>query len=273
MIAVANASQVLESVHRVKAGAADFRTNLFSAQSTLDAWIARGELFSATGDGVSLFLKRDRGFWRLYFCARDLRALQGEVSLLPAIRTERMVTDLIGKEGSIDSLVAALEPAGFKPYMRMVRMSQMDRPEAEEGTLDARVAFAEPADCRALLALIERFFDPLRGHFLTEDEMSAAVAGRQVLVTRINGALAGLLLFETRGLTSTMQYWLVVEGVRDQRVGSSMIRRYFGSQPGVRRFMVWVAADNHDAIRKYGHYGYVPDGLVDEILVNEMIPT
>ncbi len=50
-----------------------------------------------------------------------------------------------------------------------------------------------------------------------------------------------------------------------------LMRHYLESHGGVRRFTLWVAAVNQNAIEKYRHYGYAPDGLVDQVLVNEMI--
>jgi hypothetical protein len=55
------------------------------------------------------------------------------------------------------------------------------------------------------------------------------------------------------------------------RFGAALMRRYFASQDAVKRFILWVAADNDNAIKKYEHYGYVADGLVDLVLANEMI--
>jgi len=89
--------------------------------------------------------------------------------------------------------------------------------------------------------------------------------------SRIAGALAGLLLFERRGVTSTVRHWLVDAAVRHRGVGGALMRRYFEGQRGVRRFLLWVAFDNEDAIRKYRHYGYAPDGLIDIVLVNDMV--
>src|SRR5262245_2270090 len=127
MIAVTSTSHVFEAVQRAKAAATDFCTNFLPAQVTLDAWIGRRELFSETGERATFFLRRDRRFWHLYFCARDLVSLQRELSLLPMIRSEPVVADLIGNDGSFDGLLMAVEPAGFRPYTRMVRQTRAAR--------------------------------------------------------------------------------------------------------------------------------------------------
>jgi hypothetical protein len=102
-------------------------------------------------------------------------------------------------------------------------------------------------------------------------EIEEALTARQILALKCDGALAALLFFETQGFTSTVRYWVVAERFRSNRFGATLIRHYFASHPAVRRFILWVTADNENAVQKYRHYGYAPDGLVDYVLVNEMI--
>ena len=83
--------------------------------------------------------------------------------------------------------------------------------------------------------------------------------------------LAGLLFFETQGVTSTIRYWVVAEKFRTLRYGSALMRAYFAAQAAIQRFNLWVIADNQPAILRYQHYGYASDKLVDHVLVNKMI--
>jgi ribosomal protein S18 acetylase RimI-like enzyme len=91
-------------------------------------------------------------------------------------------------------------------------------------------------------------------------------------VVKRDGVLAGLLFFETHGLASTVRFWVVAEEFRALHVGSALMSNYFRSQDTVRRFTLWVNACNTNAIQKYRHYGYEPDGLVDHVLTNQEIP-
>jgi hypothetical protein len=103
-------------------------------------------------------------------------------------------------------------------------------------------------------------------------EIEAAVQAHQILVAKHEGALAGLLHFETQGVTSTLRFWAVADEFRALKFGSALIRQYFAVNSAVKRFNLWVAADNVNAVQKYGHYGYTPDGLVDYVLANELVP-
>jgi GNAT superfamily N-acetyltransferase len=84
--------------------------------------------------------------------------------------------------------------------------------------------------------------------------------------------LAAMLFFETQGFTSTVRYWVVSDKFQSRGFGSALMRHYFTLQSAVRRFILWVTIDNENALQKYRHYGYTPDGLVDHVLVNSLIP-
>src|SRR5262249_62351967 len=113
----------------------------------------------------------------------------------------------------------------------------------------------------------DRFADQLP----TPYEIEAAITARQIFIIKQNGEIAALLFFETQGLTSTIRYWLVASQFHSRGFGSALIRHYFVTPPAVRRFMLWVTATNENAIQKYQHYGYKPDGLVDHVLVAEFV--
>jgi ribosomal protein S18 acetylase RimI-like enzyme len=83
--------------------------------------------------------------------------------------------------------------------------------------------------------------------------------------------LAAILFFETQGFTSILRYWAVAERFRSRRFGAAVMRHYLAMHSAVRRFLLWVVAANDNAVRKYQHYGYAPDGLLDQVLVNELV--
>ena len=130
---------------------------------------------------------------------------------------------------------------------------------------------ADKTDCQAIRNLLECSFDRYADQLPELYEIEAAIAARQVLVVQCEGTLAALLFFETQGFTSTVRYWVVDQRFRSRRFGSAVMRHYLAAQSAVRRFILWVTADNENAVLKYRHYGYAPDGLIDHVLVNAMI--
>ncbi len=271
MTPVTASSQVFDAIQKAKTGASAFCTNFFPVQAKLDAWIKHGELFVEARDGAVFFFRREQNFWHWYFCAGDAAALRRETQISPALKTEAVVTDLVGKAGTMDELLKAVEAGGFRPYSRLVRLARVAQTEAETAAGENPVVWAEKHDVDGVLKLIESAFDRYADQVPTVYELEAAIEAKQILVIRAAQGLAALLFFETQGVTSTVRYWVVGEQYRANRYGSALIRYYFASQKAVRRFVLWVTAANENAVEKYHHYGYSSDGLIDHVLVNDMI--
>jgi hypothetical protein len=264
--------EVFEAMQRAKTGGAAFCTNFFPVPGRLQGWIEHGELLGEWREGLALFLRRDRDFWHLYFCAANATALGSAMSEVPALKSKRVAVDLVGKDGTLGGMLDAAESAGFRRYSRLVRLARAGGPEQPGASAgEAEVARAEQSDVPAIVELLEGCFDRYADQLPTVYEIEAAVAARQILAVRWEGALAALLFFDTQGVTSTVRFWVVAERFRSKRFGGALIRHYFATHPNVRRFILWVTADNENAVEKYRHYGYGPDGLVDHVLVNSKI--
>jgi hypothetical protein len=151
----------------------------------------------------------------------------------------------------------------------MARSSQAGLPPVTADGL--QVIYADAADRKGILELLDASFDPRADQLPTLPEIDTAIESRQMLAIKSNGAMAALLFFETQGFTSTIRYWVVAEQFRSRRCGGALMRYYLETQSAVRRFILWVVADNANAVQKYQHYGYAADGLVDQVLVNNLI--
>jgi ribosomal protein S18 acetylase RimI-like enzyme len=271
MTPIQTPGEVFDAIQRAKAGATAFCTNFFPVESKLRGWINHGELFVELRDGATFFFRKDRDFLRFYFCAADVAVLQREIAASPGLKTERVITDLVGNEPAVNEMLAALEPAGFRRHTQLQRLVRTG--PAESATDGPQVGFAEKADGRAVLGLIENAFDRYGEQLPMLYEIELAIEGRQILAARSDGELAGLLFFETQGLASAVRFWAVAEKFRDLKTGSALIRHYFKIHDSVRRFTLWVNAGNENAIRKYRHFGYAPDGLTDHVLASRLIST
>jgi GNAT superfamily N-acetyltransferase len=270
---VESTSEVGEAVNRAKTDSFGYCSNFFPSTRKLQSWITHGDLFCDQRDGVALFLRRDRDFWHLYFCAANPTFLQRAVTALPMLKIEPVVLDLIGKESALAEMVGLFEDAGFRFYNRLFRMARTVPTVTPSVNVapDSRVVVPDKTDCQPILDLLLRSFDCRAEQIPMLYEIEAAVEGRQIRVARCAGTLAGLLFFETQGMTSTLRYWLIAPEFRSQRFGSGLMHRYFAEHPVVRRFLLWVVASNTNAIGKYEHYGFAPEGLVDYVLANEKI--
>jgi ribosomal protein S18 acetylase RimI-like enzyme len=267
---VLSVTEVLEGMQRAKARASNYSTNFFPTEKRLQEWVTRRELQQSGSGEVVFYLRRDRDFWHLYHCAGNAAALEERLGSLPESEGEKLVVDLVGKGDSQAELTGIYSRVGFRLHGRLLRLAFAPK-EPPVLPVATGVEFASGPDAPEIVELLERHFDKYAEQIPLAHEIEAAVSMRQVLVVKWEEALAGLLFFETQGVTSTLRFWAVAEKFRELKVGSKLMRHYLASQSGVKRFVLWVADQNLGAIQKYQHYGYAPDGLVDEILVNRQI--
>jgi hypothetical protein len=272
--AINEVSHVFDAIQRSKAGAAAFCTNFFPVQAKIQSWIDEKFLFAEDRGQTVFFFRRDRDFWHWYYCAPDPASLQRALTESTSLKSEPLVLDLIGNEVGLEEILRVLEGAGFRRYSRLVRLGRAAAPVSQDSAPgEHAVTVASKADRDSVLDLINRSFDPYADQIPGAQEIELALQNAQILAVKPEGRLAALLYFETQGFTSTVRYWVVAESFRSHRFGAALIRHYFAMHAAVRRFVLWVTAANENAIQKYAHYGYAPDGLVDHVLVNQLIPS
>ena len=280
MTSVRTVGEVFEAIQQAKTAATAFTTNFFPVQAKLQSWIDRSELLGEFRNGVASFLRKDRNFCHYYFAAGNPPQLERELGNIPQLKSEPVVMDVVGSESVLTDLLRAIESAGFRRYARLVRLARPHaaslssaQPPNPNSSPAPAVLRAESTDSEAILRLLESSFNPYADQLPELYEIEEAISRQQILTVKISAALAALLYFETQGVTSTVRYWAVAEQFRALRLGSVLMRHYFSAQQAVRRFVLWVTAANETALQKYQHYGYAPDGLVDHVLANPLIPS
>jgi len=269
MALITSVEQVFEGIQRAKGGASAFCTNFFPVRDKIKIWLEHHELRGEIRDGAALFLRKDNKCSHVYFCAGSPALLNAELAKVEELKREPVTADLIGNEEGLEMLSGALKQSGFRHYSRLMRLARMA--QSEVISQQNQVDLAEPTDAPAIIELLEAAFDPYADQLPMRYEIDSAIANRQIFTIKHAGHLAALLFFETQGLTSSIRYWAVAGRFRAHGYGSALIRHYFLAHNTVSRFILWVTAKNENAVQKYQHYGYAPDGLVDEVLVNEII--
>ena len=245
-------------------------TNFYPVPAKLQRSIERGELFSMTAGKVLFVLRRDRDFLHLSYVARSAADLAAAVAELAAGMHETVTVDVLGKRAQIDEIAALFERAGFHGHCTLHRMTKTTTGDAPPAPPDPEVVFASGDDAAVLAGMLEAELDRFAEQIPDEDEMRRAAMDRKILIVRSGspvGSIAGLLVFEVAGQSSLLRHWVVDAAHRDRRVGARLMRRYLGDCTGVRRFVLWVISDNDNAIDRYKHYGYQPDGLIDQVLI------
>lgn len=267
---VACAREIAEALHRVKVEPSEYVTNLYATPAILASWIEAGELDSHEAAGCLLLFRRDLGFRRLYFAARSRQDLAGYLRD-PDMdwRAETVTSDLVGRPLDVAPSVGAFAGAGFARYTTLIRMARVGLAPAPNEPTDPNVSFARPDEERIVHGFFENLLDRYSEQTPSLREIREAIADEKVLIVRREGHLAGALCYATTGVTTTLRYWFVAIAHQNRGVGAALMRRLLWLSRESRRIVLWVMADNHDAITKYEHYGFRRDGLVDEVMLRK----
>lgn len=241
-------------------------TNFYPVPDKLQRSVDRGELFSVSAGGVLFVLRRDRDFLHVSYVASKTADLAAALAEVAARVPGTLTVDVIAPGERIAELAAPVRAAGFADLLTLTRMTKLGEAAALAAD-DAEVVLADQADGAALAGMLETALDRHAEQIPDADEMARAAAERKVLIVRADAAIAGLLFYEKTGQASLLRHWLVDPAYRDRRVGARLMRRYFADCAEVRRFVLWVISDNHNAIDRYRHYGYAQDGLIDQVLI------
>jgi GNAT superfamily N-acetyltransferase len=273
---------VYEQMDRARR-AGPLMTNFYPVPDKLQRSVERAELFSMTAGNVLFVLRRDRDFLHLSYVASSAAELAPALREVVASITETITVDVLGRRDHVAPIAELFAQAGFRGQCTLERMTRGTKAgQAEPGAQPVPPAAADPAvvlagegDGAALAGMLETALDRFSEQIPDADEMAKAAAERKVLIIRSGirsgigsgDTIAGMLFSEITGQSSLLRHWLVDPAFRDQRIGARLMRRYFADCKDVRRFLLWVISDNHNAIDRYRHYGYQQDGLIDQVLI------
>ncbi len=256
----------LEKIKGLKKG---LLTNFFLDAARTQLWLNLGLVRSAEiGETVFLF-RRNQGFWNLFFISTSLESLEKDLDTLQSDNTnEVFVVDLLGKE-EILSVRDTFFRLGFKEYTALFRMSRTADLPAGKDVPDERLVYADSEDAAAILSLFQEHFDPLCEQVPLQEEISAWIGQKQLIVYRGDKrGIGGFLIFEQTGKTSYLRYWFVHPDHREKGIGSKLIYRFFRESDSSKRQLFWVIGTNRNAIKRYEHYGFEKEPFYDYILIN-----
>jgi GNAT superfamily N-acetyltransferase len=262
--------QSIKSVRDLKKG---FLTNFFPDPAKTGLWMDNGLLFTAQFQETTFFFRKETGFYHLYFCSSSANSLCNALtSLLQQSQDTLYTIDLIGNRADMAELGDGIVSTGFFPYTSLVRMSRMisvsDAPPIA-GNLN--LAEARPDDAGEVLDLLQQYFDPLAENLPLMAEIESWIKAGQVAVFRETDTIQGFLIYEILGVTSYLRYWFVHPDHREKKIGSILIQEFFRRCSRTKRQLFWVIQSNENAIKRYIHYGFLPENLVDNIYTNTNI--
>lgn len=264
MSKVRSSDALMEAIGRVRRTGNLSATTFFALPHQVDCWMSRGSLEYSASEHCVLVFRRTSDFLRVYHVATDRESLRAALSTLDCQDT--FVADLVGKEEDT-ATATCYEQCGFVEHAVLIRMSRTAVNGAPLADCAQKAVFAEVKDVAAVSRFFCQLLDPLVDQIPDEEDLQTAAANGRLLIVRGAGKVGGVLMFETNGPATHLRYWYVDPSMRNLRVGAQLMAHFLHLSRASRRIVLWVKADNTNAIAKYEHYGFRQEALVDRIMV------
>ncbi|MFR3329457.1 MAG: GNAT family N-acetyltransferase [Odoribacter splanchnicus] len=263
MVQVCNYSELLRLIASVRDLRQGFLTNFYPDEIKHNIWIRYGVLYYEWIDSVLFLFKENSNFRNLFYCAPSQYQL---ANALQEIKNDKCtITDLVGKKEQCQQLELFFLHAGFINYSKLVRMSRMTS-QSNFSMPDRLSRVAEIKETDEIVDLLQKYFDPRAEQIPFLEEICSLIKQGNVIVRTDREKIIGFLIYELTKSTLYLRYWFVHPDYRDQKVGSSLMSRFFYEGRETRRQLFWVICNNENAIKRYRHYGFETENLYDQIL-------
>jgi ribosomal protein S18 acetylase RimI-like enzyme len=267
MIAIKDRKNVYDIIASIKKGSNDFITNFYPDDEKLNYWIDKQIFFFKYFANTVFFFRKDRDFYHLYFCSKNLINLSVDLKIINNQFSEIFVSDCIGTEPLVEKLVAIFEECGFKKYVKYNRMKKFIYFNDLLPPVNQEVSFARLEDSLIIFDLFESNFDRFAEQLPTIEELEISITKNEVFILKDNSNIAGVLIRKMTSKSSLLMFFLVKIEYRNKKVGSKLLSYYFNECKN-KRIIMWVLSNNKNAIDIYKHYGFSFDILNDQIMIN-----
>lgn len=272
MTTIISITEILNLLREVKNYRKDYLTNFYIETEKFELLINHRLIeFVKLGETV-FFCKRNLKFKNLYFCTTGIDALREDLAHFMKLHPgETFLADLIGKLKDVTVLENVFRCHDFYRYASLVRMSQTNHMAGNGIISNENISFADRLKAKEVNDLLNKYFDPYAEQLPLKEELYKLSDHNRVIVYSEDNEIKGFIIFELSGKTSYLRYWFVHPEYREKKIGSRLLRRYFDESISAKRKLFWVIESNSNAIKRYEHYGFEREDLLDHILINKDI--
>lgn len=257
-----SAEELYDAVAEIRNLKRGFVTNFYPDVRKHTLWTARGDMFCERIGDTWFFVKKNGDFLNLFYNTTDTQTLTADLNRFCRLYPNNsIVIDVVTGKAQAPSQRELFQEAGFEEIASLVRMS---RATVLEPKADADgIAFADTADALQVYELLCRYFDPQTEQIPYPEELEELARENHILIASGEKGIKGFVVFEKNKTTQYLRYWFVLPEYRDQKVGGTLLRRFFYEGNDTRRQIFWVMRSNDNAIVRYRHYGFDEEPLLD----------
>lgn len=221
-----------------------------------------------TGE-VFLAQEKENELQRLYFAASNYEALCEALEEIVGAAVEPLCCNVVAGESRISALLEVFRCAGFSAHFPLIRLTRMPQDifaaNLDSATVPVTLRTAGTEDAEKIAKMFTEVFDPFSEPVPNTKEIVAAALSSEILLAAANEQLQGVLWTERRGQVATVRFWAVMPSAAGKGVASKLMRNLLEESPK-RLTRLWVLEKNENAITRYRHYGFQPDGMRTEVM-------
>lgn len=256
--------QIQNFVRQIRELRQGFVTNFYWDDNKHPYWIAEGSLVYEQSSNCVLMVRHSDGFDNLFYIATTFDALGEFFNKLQFIGT--LVIDVVCKgEGTAEQ--ETFISLGFEKYQHLYRMSHVGSIVGSDWMQDPRVKYGEKTDVAFVYNAMQKNFDPLAEQLPSMKELEDYAERKQLLVIKEGDSLCGFLIFEIMGVTWYLRYWYTSPNYRNNGIGAGLMRTSLIYGIESKRQILWVIANNENAIKRYEHYGFKKENMNDLVMI------
>jgi ribosomal protein S18 acetylase RimI-like enzyme len=270
MIPILAHNEVSELKQKITALKRGFSTNFFLDIQKINLLILNKRFFYREINDTLFFFKDSGDFINLYYITTTTENLKQSLQVLQSENNEiTYIIDLVEKKNNIDSLRKVFLDSGFYQYTLLVRMNRMVYNPEFEFQKNKNIKFANQEKGIEVYNLLQNYFDTFAEQLPIIEEIELLVAKKSIFIYLEEDKIVGFIIFELMGITSYLRYWFVHPDYRDKKIGSALLNTFFELSKNTKRQLFWVIESNDNAIKRYEHFGFAKEDLLDCVMINK----
>jgi len=258
--------ELIDKINSLKRRNKNIVTNAFFTTQQLQSMIDSNEATIKISDDAVVILAEEERLVRLYFYAAAFNLLKQISNMLPSRTSKAIITDVVGRNPQAEKLACELQKLNFCKQNELIRMNRLPL-EFTEITV-SNVIVATPEKGNEIMNILYDEFDVYTSHLPTEEKILKSITNKEITIVIQQEKIVGFAYFETLGERVKYLYQIVVDkNFRGKGIADSLLTYTFEHSSKDTSFQLWVEANNQRAISKYQKYNFVPNGLVDYIML------
>ena len=250
-----------------------FVTNFYLDEEKHAAWIRTGEFqYDKWEDTVFLLFDHyspdnEKYFTNMFYISTSEDAMLARLKEYPEkFIYDLYVLDIVGRDSMCLPLVEKLKAMRGHNDATLVRMTRILDSKFSNQRLAISCQYAEKKDVGMIDELLHTHFDEQLEQLPLVEELEKMIDRKHILLSKREGKVAGMLLFDLNASTLYLRYWLVLPEYRNKGVGSELLRQFLWEGRDTKRQILWVNQANENAVVRYEHYGFKKENMYDYII-------